>query len=350
MKKVLLIIGLVLLLLFIGSFVFLQTALPPLPNQTEQVIEQVMASELPALQGEEGYAMNGETRIWYESIPPHTDSSKGSILLIMGISNDALAWPGYFLDSLRQRGYHLVRFDNRGTGLTDWEGNWSEENPYTLEDMAQDGLAVLDELGIGKAHVIGVSLGGMIAQALTIQAPGRVLSLTSMLSSGNVMDPELPGMNMGLITNLILAQVKYGIISTESNQIKLQILARSLLQGEADTELDIQDVARTTLYNLRHRDGFNSQAFQQQSAAVMTSGSRYEALQHLQTPCLIVHGTSDPLIHFAHGKKCFELIPGAKRLWLEGMGHDIPIVFVSKVVQAIDDHISSTARTERPVI
>lgn len=342
MKKVLLILGLIFLLLLIGGMVFLQTALPPLPDQTEQVIEQVIASELPALQGEEGYAMNGETRIWYESIPPHTDSSQGTILLIMGISNDALAWPGYFLDSLLERGYHLVRFDNRGTGLTDWEGNWTEDNPYTLEDMAQDGVAVLDELDIDKAHVIGVSLGGMIAQALTIQSPNRVLTLTSMLSSGNVMDSELPGMNMELIRDLILAQVKYGIISTESNQIKLQILARSLLQGEADTELDIKDVARNTLYNLRHRNGFNSQAFQQQSAATMASGSRYEALQQLETPTLIVHGTSDPLIHFAHGKKCYELIPGAQRLWLEGMGHDIPIAFTGKVIEAIDHHLSES--------
>lgn len=340
MKKTLLIIGMLLLVVLVAGGIYIELSLPSLPAGTEDIIQQVQKSDLPALRGEQGYAQNGEVQIWYESISPK-DSVKGTLLLIMGISNDALAWPRYFIDPLVEAGYRVVRYDNRGTGMTDWMEDWTAETAYSLEDIALDGIAVLDELNVDQAHIIGVSMGGMIAQALAIQHPDRALSLTSMMSTGDIVDPELSPINTALIKDLILAQVKYGILKTETNQVRMQILARQLLQGDTKHELDIEGIAQTILYNVRKRNGYYSKASQQHSAATLKSGSRHEALAQLITPTLIIHGMSDPLIRFEHGEKCYEVIPGAKKLWLEGMGHDIPKAYVGEVVEGIIQHITS---------
>ena len=106
-------------------------------------------------------------------------------------------------------------------------------------------------------------------------------------------------------------------------------------------EIDTKEVAESVIYNLRERNGYYDRAFQQQSEATIQSGSRYEALQFLEVPSLIIHGTTDPLIDFAHGKKCAELIPNAKSLWVEGMGHDIPEVFLGDILKAIFGHFES---------
>ncbi len=337
-KKILKGLGITLLLvLFLGA-AYIHFSLPKLPEGANAKINKAVASEIAPLKGKEGFAYNGDTKIWYESISPK-DSIKGSILLIMGISNDALAWPEYFLDPLVEEGYQLVRFDNRGTGLSDWVEDWSQDNAYSLEDIAADAIAVMDELDLETTNVIGVSLGGMIAQTLAIEYPERVQSLISMMSSGNIMDKALPSINTTLIKDLILAQLKYGLIKSEKNEIKLNVLARMLLQGEKEHELNIEDISRSVLYNLRKRRGYNHNVFKQHTAATMKSGSRYEALQQLTLPSLIIHGTKDPMINFLHGKKCQELIPGADYLWLEGMGHDIPEIFVGKVLDKIINHL-----------
>jgi len=340
MKKVLKIVGILILLIVLGVSVFVYQAVPPLPAGAERIIDVAVASASVPLQGKEGYAYNGETQIWYEVIEPQpNDSIKGSLLLIMGISNDALGWPQYFLDPLVEAGYRVIRYDNRGTGLSDWGEDWDEENPYSLTDMAADGIAVLDQLNVEKAHVIGVSLGGMIAQETALAFPERIISLTSMLSSANMADDSLPGINLDLIKELILAQVRYGLLPGEANQVRLMISVRQSLQGNKDYPIDLEGTAQSVLYNLRERNGLNNEAFKQQSAAVMASGSREEALKELKARTLIVHGTADPLIPFAHGQKCVALIPGAKNLWIEGMGHDIPAAVSPQILAAIFDHL-----------
>lgn len=334
MKKALKIIGILVFVIAITGSLFVYYAVPPLPAGAERIIEAAVESPSVPLKGEEGYAYNGETQIWYEAIEPQ-DSVKANLLLIMGISNDALGWPQYFLDPLVEAGYRVIRYDNRGTGLSDWGEDWDESNPYSLRDMAADGIAVLDHLEINEAHVIGVSLGGMIAQETALAFPERIVSLTSMLSSANMTDENLPGINMELIQALILAQVRYGLLPGEANQVRLMISVRQSLQGDKDFPIDLEGTAESVLYNLRERKGLNNEAFKQQSAAVMASGSREEALQELRVRSLVVHGTADPLIPFAHGKKCAELIPGAKHLWIEGMGHDIPEAISPQILAAI---------------
>jgi pimeloyl-ACP methyl ester carboxylesterase len=303
--------------------VYIWSSGPDLPQETDEIIEQVLESELPEIvQGNTGFAKNGDVSIWYESIDP-TDSLKGTILLIMGIANDGLAWPGYFIQAFVDAGYRVVRYDHRGMGMSDWMENWSEDKSYTLDDMSYDGFVILDDINVESAHIIGVSMGGMIAQTMAINNPERVLSLTSIMSTGYIEDPELPGIDESFIFEIVKVSLKYILISTEANMIKMSVAVRLMLQAETGGDMDIKSIAEHTLYNLRKRGGFNNNVSQQHLTAVSASGSRYDDLKNLHVPTLVIHGKADPMIPFAHGLKYAGLIPDAETLWIEKMGHDI---------------------------
>ena len=334
-KKILLIIGVLVIIVILGLTIFVVTSGPELPPETDVVIEQVIKSELPELiKGETGYANSNGVKIWYESIEP-VDTNKGAVLLIMGIANDALSWPDYFIKPLIDSGYQVIRFDNRGTGMSDWMEDWDDDDPYTLEDMANDGIAVMDELGIEKAHIIGISLGGMIAQELTIIHPERVSSLTSMMSTGYIEDPELPGIPAGIIKEFVILGIKYALFSSEESFIKMGVASRLLLMGDSTYNPNVKSIAETMLYNMRKRRGYNTDASQQQMAAVTISGSRYNKLKEIEIPSLIIHGSSDPMIPIEHGRKCAELIPNADTLWVKSMGHDIPDIYTDRILGKI---------------
>jgi pimeloyl-ACP methyl ester carboxylesterase len=256
----------------------------------------------------------------------------------MGIGNDALAWPDYFVRPIVDAGYRVVRHDHRGTGLSDWIQDWDPEHPYSLDDMARDGVAVLDDLRVDKAHVVGISLGGMIAQQMAINYPERVVSLTSIMSSGYAQDPELPGLSTELATELVKVGIRYGLLGSEKGTIKMFIASQQLLMGDPPYDPDIQAISEQVAYNLRHRRGYNPKASQQHQAATVASGSRYGDLANLQVPTLIVHGTSDPFIPIAHGEKCARVIPNAQSLWVEGMGHDIPQIFADTILTELLAH------------
>lgn len=315
--------GIVLILIMVVMISIIALSGPKLPSDAGDVIASVRQSELPELlQGQTGHVHSGETRIWYESIPP-TAPSKGTILLFMGISNDALGWPPSFLTSLVNSGYQVIRYDYRGTGLSDWDNDF-EQNPYSLADLALDAVAILDKENIDQAHIVGISMGGMVAQEFAIRHPHRTLTLNLMMSSGNIMDEELPSIAQDITLALIIASGKYGIFPTESNTIKLHIASRMILRGDADYSIDVQETAQQVLYNLRNRNGYNSQASQQHQGAVFRSGSRYEALKTLELPTLIIHGINDPFIPIEHSEKLATTIPNSRTRWFENMGHDLP--------------------------
>ena len=344
LKKISVIIASVLGVIIIGSLIYIDLSLPNLPPFTNKIIDNALKKNAARIRGEQGWAKNDETKIWYESINPE-DSIKGNIILIMGIANDALAWPDYFINSLVDSGYRVIRFDNRGTGMSDWMNDWSEENAYSLEDMADDAISILDTLQIQNAHVVGASLGGMIAQTMCIRYPDRVTTLVSIMSTGNIMDPDLPSINSSTIKDFILAQIKYGIFVSESNQIKLQITSRQILMGDNKYELDLENIANSVVYNLRQRNGFNEDASKQHIMATKISGSRYDHLANLETPTLVIHGRTDPLIDFEHGVKTFNTIPNADSLWIDGMGHDIPPSYSGIIVMKIINHIENNPLT-----
>ncbi len=340
-KNILKVIGCLLILLLLGGTIYLYNTGPILPLETKAIIAKVINEPLPeVIQGQQGFANSQGVKIWYENQIP-TDSTKGTILLIMGISNDALGWPPTFLKALVEAGYQVIRYDHRGTGLSDWMENWEADNPYTLADMAKDGVAILDQLGIEKAHVLGVSMGGMIAQEMVINHPNRVNSLISIMSSGDIFDAELPAISGETAIELIKAAVKYGIVGGETNLIKLHIASRIILMGTAQQTLNIQEIATNVLYNIRHRKGYNASVSKQHQGAVSNSKSRYTALQKLKIPALIIHGKADPFIPFAHGQKLIKTIPHADSLWLDNMGHDIPENLMDSITDKIIRHLET---------
>lgn len=335
LKKILLTIALVIILVVGSLGIYILQSGPPFPPNTDEIINQVMRSELPEIiNGRTGYAESGDVSIWYEIIEPETPP-KGSIILLAGIGSDSIGWPPKFLDALVDAGYQVIRYDQRGTGMSDWIEDWDRKSPYSLDKMAIDGIAVLDALDIQEAHVIGVSMGGMVAQQMVINHPDRVLSLTSIMSSGSIDDPNLPPISTDIAQELIKVGLKYGLIKTERNTIKLHIASRMILMGDSSYALDVKTIAEQVLYTLRKRKGYNAQVSPQHQAAVLASGSRYDKLLSLDKPTLIVHGKSDPFIPHEHGEKCAAIIPNADTLWIDGMGHDLPDAYVDVVTESI---------------
>lgn len=323
-KNILKYFGIAILLMLLISAIYVYIFTPKLPNGTDKLIAEVRRSPLPELvHGKTGLAKSQGLNIWYERIDSK-GPSKGNVLLIMGISNDALAWPEKFIADLSASGYTVVRYDHRGTGNSDWVKNWDRKKPYSLADMADDGIAVMNALNIQKANIVGVSMGGMIAQELVIHHPERASSLTSIMSSGFIQDPLLPKISGSIAWALVRVSLKYGIFGGEQNMIKLHLASRIILRNKATYQLNEKEIAQHVLYDIRKRNGYNSNASQQHQAAVSLSGSRYEKLKLLKLPTLIIHGKSDPFIPIAHGKKCASIIPGADSLWVENMGHDLP--------------------------
>lgn len=335
--KFLKIIGIVLVSVTVVAVALIYFSGPELSNDIDNTINDVMKSELPELlHGDTGYVKSGDTRIWFESICPAV-IEKSTILLFMGISNDALGWPQGFIESLIDSGYRVIRFDYRGTGMSDWIENWGK-SPYSLSDLAMDAVAILNTLGIKRAHLVGISLGGMVAQEFAINHPDRTLTLTSIMSSGNIVDKNLPGISQKTTFDLIKIGLKYGIFPTEKNTIRLHVAARIILRGDANYDIDIRGTARQVLYNLRKRNGYNPEASRQHHKAVYRSGSRYEKLKDMQVPTLIIHGLKDPFIPIEHSKKLASILPNSTTKWFENMGHDVPPVLFEPLINELIKH------------
>lgn len=292
---------------------------PALPDETDTVIATVLTSPVPNLiTGKQGYVTSGPVKIWYEEISPH-GPPKGTVLLFMGISNDALGWPQNFLTTLVDSGYRVIRYDYRGTGLSDWV-----TKQYSLKDLADDAKNVLAALKIEKAHLVGISLGGMVAQEFALSYPEHTQSLVCMMSSGNIVDSTTPSIPKKTVADLIKISLKYETIKSEANTIKLHIAARTILKGTARCTINVRQVAEQVLFNIRNRKGYNPQASKLQQTATHMSGSRLEKLSRISIPTLVIHGRNDPLIPAEHSIKLARTIPHANLRILDDMGHDLP--------------------------
>ena len=342
LKKIILGFGLMLVMLIAGVTIYIFTSAVEFSEDQENQIKLAIEKPVTKQTGEEGFAQNGDTRIWYDVQNPK-DSIKGSIVLIMGLSADALAWPSYFTDGFLDAGYQVIRLDNRGVGMTDWD-DFDPENPYTLSDMSDDVLAVLDTLEIEQAHIAGVSMGGMIGQTLCVEHPERVLSLTSIMSTPWVNDEELPYLNYACFVDIAINTVNYGLSDSEVDAVKMAMAIRTLLMGSEKYEFNIDKITEVTLYNLRERNGYNRQSAKQQTAAIEISGSRIEELKTLTVPTLVIHGKTDPLIPFEHGVKTAQLIPNSQALWIDGLGHVIPKIHSDIIVPRMIDFMNSTTK------
>ncbi len=299
-------------------------SIPKLSKEEKQIITQVVkAPTAEIVKGETGFATSQGHSIWFESIP-QKGARKGAVILIMGNGNDALSWPPNFMALLVESGYQVIRYDHRGTGLSTSKEKWKKKKAYSLNEMAADVVAVLDALEVKKAHVVGVSMGGMIAQIVAIENPERTASLTSIMSSADVMDSELPPMSNEIVPKMVSTILKHGFFGGKKGQIKRQIIQKRILMGDATGEIDTRTMAETSLYNLKERAGYKLMSARHHYVAILNSKSRYKALSQLPIPSLVIHGEEDPVMPISHGKKMVRSIPQADSLWIKNMGHDLP--------------------------
>lgn len=327
------------LILILSFAAYLVLGGPKLPSDTDAVIKNVLKSELPqVIRGETGFVTSDGLQIWYECIAP-VGKPQGVVLLNIGMACDALKWPPTFVRAFADVGYRVIRYDYRGTGMSDWVEHWSSKQPYSLADMAKDAVAVLDALNVEQAHLVGLSLGGMVAQEVAVHNPERASSLTLMSTSGYAGDPQLPSLSLRHIFSSIaqgLPSIKYRLMGGEKNLIKERI-AQMIVAG---IEVNVQETAEVVAYDLRERKGINIKALLQHRAASDVSGSRYESLRMLDVPTLVIHGTDDKVFPVDHGKRLAELIPGAEALWLEGVGHVFPYPSMSSITARIFSHLA----------
>lgn len=318
-------------------------SLPRFTAEMKSGMAAAMRAQLPELvHGRTGYAQGRQARIWYES-RDSSSPSKGTVLLFMGISMDALGWPQGFVDRLTGAGYQVIRFDYRGTGLSDWKSP-----PYTVADLAADGVAILDALGVRRAHLVGLSMGGLVAQELILRAPQRVATLSLLMTSANLADPELPKLSVKVGLALFRVGVIYGMIPSERNMIRAHVAARMILRGEATYPIDAGSTAMVVLYNIRKRRGYHRLAFQQHRAALLRSAPCADRLSRVEQPALVVHGVQDPLIPIAHGRKLSSLLPRARTKWFENMGHDIPQTLLDPLVAELIANFERASSTLGP--
>lgn len=316
---------------------------PRLPPDAERTIARVRAGPVTGVvNGEPGYARSDDARIWYESLPP-VGAEKGAILLNIALGASSLYWPPAFLRALTAAGYRVVRYDQRGTGASSWMTDWSREHAYSLIDMANDAIAVLDALRIDRAHVLGLSLGGFVAQEIAIGHPERVRSLTLMSTSADPTDPSLPGPRTWTLIRSAMASfplLRYRLLGGEENLVK-EVLAGLIAQG-GDEPIDVEEWTKIVLYDLRERNGLNLRALRQHQAAVTVTRSRYPLLDTITAPTLVVHGKDDAFLPIEHGHRLAAAIPSACGLWLEGAGHPFPYPAMLEVMAAITSHLDAT--------
>jgi len=272
------------------------------------------------------------------------DRNAAPLILIMGLAAQMIAWDEAFCAQLADRGFWPVRFDNRDIGLSTKLQQFPVPDlaslieqqllgeplsaPYTLRDMAADTVGLMDALGIESAHVVGVSMGGAIAQEMAIHSPNRVRTLTSIMSSTG--EPGLPPPTAEAMA-ILLAPMP---TDRESYLVRY---ARTwqVLRGPGFPLDQARDAQRAAEIFER---GLNPPGVARQLAAIVASGSRKDALRAVHVPALVIHGDVDPLVPLAGGIATANAIPGAKLVVIKGMGHALPIPMWPQIIEAIVSH------------
>ena len=274
------------------------------------------------------------------------------ILLVMGMGMQLVAWPAPFIQALVDAGYRVLRHDNRDVGLSEhfdalakphliWESlkfkfGWALHPPYSVSDMAADALGVLDALGVAQAHVLGVSMGGMIAQRMALAAPDRVLSLTSVMSSSGA--PGLPQARPEVLRVLLSRP------SGRSEQAVVDHYVR-LFQTIGSPGYPTPVPQLRAQIELAVTRGYDPVGTMRQMLAVMADVSRAAQLASLRVPTLVLHGKADPLLPFAHGQDTARRISGTRLVGIEGMGHDLPPAVVERLLAELLPHLSAAGLT-----
>ena len=278
----------------------------------------------------------------YDSFGNEADET---ILLIAGLGTQMIRWTVPFCEELAARGYRVIRFDNRDAGCSTHFRDLAPPDfgalaatimagrrpdvPYTLGDMAADVVGLLDVLAIDRAHVVGRSLGGMIAQIVASEYPGRVLSLTSIMSStGN---PNLPQAAPDVMA--LMMRPAPDPASDETGFVAHSLAFARRIAGGGN-RFDEEACRFLTLEEIRR--AYDPGGFGRQIAAIAVTGDRRWRLATITPPTLVIHGSEDPLIPPACGADTAASIPNADFMLIDGMGHDLPPALYGTVVDAID--------------
>lgn len=320
-------------MLLLVSFIFWLNGEPKLSQEVEAMIQNRLKEDPPELiLGETGFTENNGVKLWYEILNPGPET-KETVLLVMGHSTSGIRWPKYLYQPMIDAGYRVIRYDNRGVGRSDWVKNWSVRNAYTIHDMEGDALAVLDATGVQQAHLFGVSMGGMIAQQVTIDRPERVLSLTSIMSTGWMNDPQLPFVPRPTFRAAIKLGIRYRLKPNEESFLRYAANATLLLKGDDPAEPNINFSLISNQYLWRKHGGYNVKVGQQHTAAVKGGGSRYEGLQKIDRPTLVIHGDGDPLVPVEHSQKYGPMIPNAKVEIIPEMSHRLAEYYMPHILE-----------------
>jgi pimeloyl-ACP methyl ester carboxylesterase len=295
-------------------------------------VTRLSPSDAPSTASGELTAKVGELELCYETFG---SASAPPMLLIMGLASQMLLWDDQFCEQLASRGFRVIRFDNRDVGRssllrgaaipTRWQLLRRSGAAYTLDEMAADSVGLLDHLKTGAAHIVGASMGGMIAQLVAINHPDRVLSLVSIMSTtGNpkVGKPQ-PKMMMRLM--------RKG--QREREAFIADYIATSRAIGSKVYELE-EEYERERAARLFER-GVYPAGSARQLGAVVSATDRTQALAGIRVPTTVIHGDADPLVDVSGGRATAEAIPGARLVIVPGMGHGLPRALWPEVIDAI---------------
>ncbi|HEX7299722.1 MAG TPA: alpha/beta fold hydrolase [Solirubrobacteraceae bacterium] len=292
----------------------------------------------------ESFCRVGDIELCYETFG---DPAEPALLLIMGLGTQMLGWDEEFCTDLAGRGFHVVRYDNRDIGRSTILDSYpaptlgqllrrdARAAAYTLAEMAADGVGLLDHLGIERAHLVGASMGGMIAQTIAARRPERVLSLVSIMSSTGSRITGQPA----------LRTYRKFLRPGPSDREAYIEQAIDLFHWIGSTGFDPDEAALRDLLGRMYDRGHHASSAGRQLAAILASGNRAVELRRITAPTLVIHGTKDRLVAPSGGRATARAIPGARLLMIEGMGHDLPRAAWPQILDAI---VETAERAHHP--
>jgi pimeloyl-ACP methyl ester carboxylesterase len=284
---------------------------------------------------DERFCKVGDVELCYE---PFGDPDRPAVLLVMGLGTQMIAWHADFCGQLADRGFYVIRYDNRDVGHSTHLDERPAPKPreiltrrirrpaYLLADMAADGAGLLGALGIERAHVVGASMGGMIAQTMAARHPERVLSLVSIMSSTG---SRWSGQPAPRVLPVFLQKPAASKQDYQERIVKLFALVGS--PEFARDEDELRELAGTSWDR-----GIDPAGFARQMGAIIASGHRAADLKQIRVPTLVVHGKSDRLIRPSGGRATARAIPGARLELIDGMGHDLPRGVWPRILDGIE--------------
>jgi pimeloyl-ACP methyl ester carboxylesterase len=286
---------------------------------------------------DERFCRADDVELCYETFG---EAERPAALLVMGLGTQMVGWPTGFCRLLAERGFRVIRYDNRDVGrstrfdatrppgLLELLRRKPRRPAYTLEDMADDGMRILDCLGIDRAHVIGASMGGMIAQVIAGRHPRRTLSLTSIMSTTGRRWKGQPALRMYPV---LLGRQP----STREAYVERAVKLFATI-GSPRFERDDDEIR--ALAGISFDRGLNPAGFGRQLGAILAAGDRTPDLARIGAPTLVVHGTRDRLVRPSGGRATAKAIRGARLMTVDGMGHDLPRQVWPRLVDAIAEN------------